>query len=70
MGRFPLTVLRDLSGTESGQVPLTMRRSHPSAEPRLVPLLSHPANTLFTTNHTFAGRSARRRMYHGNQCSP
>ncbi len=27
----------------------------------------HPANMLRTTNQTLAGRSARRRMYHGNQ---
>ena len=27
-------------------------------------------NMFLTTNHTFAGRSARRRMYHGNQYSP
>jgi hypothetical protein len=25
---------------------------------------------LLTTNQTFAGRSARRRMYHGNQFAP
>ena len=30
---------------------------------------THP-NMFFTTNHTFAGRSASRRMYHGNQYSP
>lgn len=29
--------------------------------------LAHRAPMFFTTNHTFAGRSARRRMYHGNQ---
>ena len=28
------------------------------------------ATKLFTTNHTFAGRSARRRMYHGNHWLP
>ena len=27
-------------------------------------------NMFFATNHTFAGRSASRRMYHGNQYSP
>lgn len=29
-----------------------------------------PPNTFLTTNQTFAGRSARRRMYQGNQCVP
>ena len=31
---------------------------------------SHALKRLLATNHTLAGRSARRRMYHGNQFSP
>jgi len=27
-------------------------------------------NMLLATKNRFAGRSARRRMYHGNQCEP
>ncbi len=33
------------------------------------PGFTYPRRCL-TTNHTFAGRSASRRMYHGNQCVP
>ncbi len=32
--------------------------------------LAHFVNRDLATNSTFAGRSARRRMYHGNHCSP
>ena len=32
--------------------------------------ISYRATEVLTTNHTLAGRSARRRMYHGNQYSP
>ena len=31
---------------------------------------AHRDNIDFATNSTFAGRSARRRMYHGNHCAP
>src|SRR5207244_3582987 len=33
-------------------------------------LIDYLASTFLTTNQTLAGRSAKRRMYHGNQYSP
>src|SRR5438874_11360427 len=40
----------------------------PDASPGIKPG-DHPSKCRIT-NHTFAGRSASRRMYHGNQCVP
>jgi hypothetical protein len=33
-------------------------------------VVRQPAAVLRITNQRLAGRSARRRMYHGNQCAP
>ena len=41
----------------------------PNLQSRATRCRCHP-NIVRTTNHTLAGRSARRRMYHGNQYSP
>lgn len=45
---------------------MEVRREEHSADQRS----DQPPKRFFSTNVTFAGRSARRRMYHGNQYSP
>jgi hypothetical protein len=70
MGLFPLTTQETLLMRGLGQFPLTVRGTSLTAEPWQCPSSPHRANKLLTTNHTFAGRSASRRMYHGNQCWP